>query len=304
MLLVSLVFSFSLWAWGQALSPQAAQSAFDSHQFQKSLHLWTELYKQNPQNFSYGLKTVELTFLVEGRKPALALLEKIQEKEKKLSPTEKEILKRKKKEFLETFFSEEAQTFTLQAASKIRLKEWPLALSLIQQADALEASHTQILKLKSEIEKHLGQNSEACSSLKALKDLEDPLMEVQEDLLECQIYSSNFEGVKQELSRLKKLSFRQKLALFEANLKTHSLNDAEMVFESLKLENAKILSQSPEYQWLSFQFFSLKKESEKLATQSKKKLLALLALKAQGSSSENSKWDPYRLTAQLETLTK
>jgi len=301
MALWSLVFSVSVWAWGQVLSPQAAQAAFDSHQFQKSLSLWAQLYKKSPQNFSYGLKTAELTFLVEGRKPALALLEKIQEKEKTLTATEKESLKKKKKEFLETFFSEEAQTFTLQAASKIRLKEWPLALSLIQQANTLEASHTQILKLKSEIEKHLGQNSEACSSLRALNDLENSLMEAQEDLLECQIYSGNFEEVKQELSRLKKLSFRQKLALLEANLKTHSLNEAGTVFESLKLENAKILSQSPEYQWLSYQFYSLKKENEKLANQSKKKLLAL---KAQGSLSENSKWDPYRLIAQLETLTK
>lgn len=292
---------FSVLAGGQGVSPRAAQSAFDQHQFQKSLNLWSDLYKKHPDNFSYGLKTAELTFLLEGRGPALALLEQMAKNQSRFSVTEKELLKKKKKEFLEAFQSEEAQTLMLQASSKTRLKEWQMAWDLVRQANAVESSNLQVLSLKKTIEKHLGKVSEACTTLKSLESLAFASENIQLDRVECDIAQGNYESVKEAVEKIKNPSFREKLALLEAYIQTKALDKASIILESIKTENEKSLSKSIEFHWLAFQFYSQKKDFKKLAAKSKKRVLDLASVP---DKTNTSLWDPFQIKTQLASLAK
>jgi len=296
-----LVWGISLFAWGQTISPQDAQQAFDSHQFQKALSLWTQLYKQNPHQFSYGLKTAELKFLLEGRKAALSLLSKIEENKEPLPPIEKQVLEKKKKEFLESFLSEEAQTYFLQADSKMQLKEWATALSLIQQANSVEPFHGQILQAKLAAERQMGLYSELLATLEALKSLDYDNSKFQDDGIEAEIALGEFDNVIKKLENSKKLSFRGKLALLEAYLKTNENEKAKELFDSFQVENSRLLSQSIEFQWLAFEFYSSQKQFQKQASQTQKRLLALLE-KQDGNNT--SQWNPYRINSQSEILAK
>lgn len=296
-----LLLSFSLIAGGQWATPRAAETAFNQHQFQKALSLWSELFKKQPENISYGFKTAELTFLLEGRGPALALLEKIKNNSKRLSFADQEKLEKKRKKFLEAFLSEEAQTFFLQAASKTQLKEWGIAWNLIRQANTLESSNVQILDLKKNIEKHLGKVSEACATVRSLEALLPSPQTTYFDRVECELAEGHYEKVKESIERVKNPSFQEKLALLDACIQTQAIEKAGQVLESIKAENGKSLSKSLEFHWLSFQYYSKKQGSEKLAAQSKKRLLALASIPEEA---DNSLWDPFQVKAQLALLAK
>jgi hypothetical protein len=65
-------FSWSIWA--SAVSSQLAHQEYQNFEFKKSLSSYKELLKRNPQSTSYAIHVAELTFLIEGRQPALQVL--------------------------------------------------------------------------------------------------------------------------------------------------------------------------------------------------------------------------------------
>ena len=287
-------------------SKRLAEQRFQNQNYKKALETWVELLEESPQNALYALKAAELKFLLEGRGPALQLLNEFQKKnQKKLSLKEIQELRKKTQELSRTFWSEEAQTFYLQAVSKANLKDWSASHAAITQALALEPGQIKILELKAEIEKSLGSHSAASETLSQLAVLEPESLIVQEKLIESHVFHGRFQEAKTVLDGLSKktpLSFRAQLAravcLWELGKKNESKEIVQHLARSLKSTEASLPAP------LLWMLHKIETDKPEPSSEAKAFGKSLKKVSVDEASLLIDGWDPYRLAEYTAALSK
>jgi len=287
-------------------SKRLAEQRFQSQNYKKALETWTELLEDSPENSLYALKASELKFLLEGRGPALQLLKEFQEKnQKRLSLKEIQDLRKKTQELSKIFWSEEAQTFYLQALSKANLKDWTASHAAITQAVALEPGQMKILELKAEIEKSLGSHAAAFDSLSQLSILEPESLSVQEKLIESHIFHGRFQEAKTILDSLSKKqppSFRIQLARAVCLWELGKKDESQEIVEELarKFKNTDSPLPAP-ILWMLHRIESDKSDP---SSEAKALLKAFKKLSTDETALWIDGWDPYRLAQYSTALSK
>lgn len=184
---------------------QAAESFIDLHEFNFALEMYQRLLKENPTDINTLERFSQLALLLQGRSSTQDILQKFLTQEKSLARKEWDRVEKIFRITHSTFVTDRGQTLYYQGLLKVEREDYPGAIELFRQANALEEGHLLILRAQLESEKKLPNLSATIDTMTRMLELNPIALKTAEELSALYLEQENPTKAAEVLASAKKL---------------------------------------------------------------------------------------------------